>query len=316
MLVQAQTLYAGNAKEEGVSFRGWGSGLIRETDELAPEVARTIRISSRNFYQGGLIRFSKPTSMAPAVQDKDNLLRFTVKFPGTTVPANQTPVTAPVRGGEGGDDDERGGGGTQSGRGGAPNGAGRGNPFGGAFRGGPPAQVAQTTGPTPPAYLRLVVTTTDGKKSEAYVEIPAARAKTGGWVPVAVPLQAIQGFLETNKEILSVLVSSDAPCTMFIREIGVTKDETPIYADMSPNRDLNLAFGDEYSFTAAAYGGATQLQYMWNFDAANTKGVDAYGRVVKRRFRKPGQYVVQLTVADVYGFKKPFTRSITVTVNP
>ncbi|MFX8797499.1 hypothetical protein ABTM57_19470, partial [Acinetobacter baumannii] len=94
---------------------------------------------------------------------------------------------------------------------------------------------------------------------------PLSRAKNGGWIPTAVPVQAIQGFNSTNKEILSILVSSDAPTTMYVREIGVVKDETPIYADISPSTDLNLAFGDEYKFSASGYGGATQLNYEWNF---------------------------------------------------
>lgn len=326
MVGYAQTLYGGSAKQEGVTFRGWGSGLVRETDELAPDVAHAIRISSRNFYQGGLVRFSKPVSLATALQDKANLLRLTLKFPTAQAAAPVAPIG--VTGGGGRDGDRDGDEGEKGARGGGGGGgvlgaSGRGGPgFDPSGRGGGPGVTIpsiQRPAAAPaavPSILRLVITTTDGKKSEAYVDVPAARARSGNWVPVAVPLAAIPGFGETNMEILSMMVASDAPTTLYVREIGVTKDETPIYADMTPSTDLNLAFGDEYTFTASAYGGATQLTYSWNFDAAHTEGTDAQGITVKRRFRKPGQYVVKLTVVDVYGFKKPFTRSIKVTVNP
>ena len=334
MVGNAQALYAGSAKDAGVTFRSWGSGLVRETDEMAPEVPHVIRISSRNFDQGGLIRFSKPTSLAASYQDKDNLLRFIVNFAGPTPKATApaTPTTNPMRGGDT-DGDSGGdgfGGGANSG-GLPPTGGGvppTGGPQAGGRRGGPglgggipgvgglvPPAAAPAT-PTFPAFLRLVITTTDGKKSDAYVEVPAARARGGGWIPAAIPVQAIAGFSNTNTEILSILVSSDAPTTMYLRDISVVKDETPIYADLTPSTDLNLAFGDEYTFTASGYGGATQLNYEWNFDAANVKGVDAWGRTVKRRFRKAGEFVVQVTVRDIYGYKKPFVRSIKVKVNP
>ena len=41
--------------DQGISVKGWGSGTIAETDETAYEGVRSIRISSRNYFQGGVI---------------------------------------------------------------------------------------------------------------------------------------------------------------------------------------------------------------------------------------------------------------------
>ena len=332
---QAQTLYSGKAADQGVTFRSWGGGFIRETDELAPADPFSIRISSRNYYQGGLIRFSRPINFADAFQNKDNLLKLTIRFPhGGTQAAS--PTATPGRpggrpGGDGGGDD----GGGDQGAGLPPSGV---PPVGipgvppgsfppGGFRGGVPQNgppglggqrgvPAATAAPATPSSVRLIVSTSDGLKSEAYIDVPVDQAKAGAWIAGAIPLQAISGFARTNKEIVSLLISADVPSTLYVREIAISKDESPIYADLSPTTDLNLAFGDEFTFLASGYGGATQLKYEWNFDAEHSKGVDAEGRSVKRRFRKAGDFVVQVTVSDIYGLKKPFSRSIKVTVNP
>ena len=72
------------------------------------------------------------------------------------------------------------------------------------------------TAPATPSQVRLIVTTSDGLKSEAYLDLPVDQAKSGGWIPAAIPLQAISGFGRTNKEIVSVLVSADVPSTLFL----------------------------------------------------------------------------------------------------
>ncbi|MES1227540.1 MAG: PKD domain-containing protein [Armatimonadota bacterium] len=320
---QAQTLYSGAAADKSVSVRSWGGGSVRQTDELGPADPHTIRVSSRNYYQGGLIRFSHPVSFAQAYEGKDNLLKLTVRFPKTI--ATTTPAPQPGMTTRGGDDDERGG---DTGPRGAPTGGRPGVPPGGLGRPGmPPTGMPgmppgmgqprpAVAAPATPSTVRLIVTTSDGLHSEAYVDLPLEQARSGGWIPAAIPLQAISGFSRTNKEIVGVTVSADTPSTFFIKEIAVSSDQTPIYADLNLQTDLNLAFGDEYTFVASGYGGATQLKYEWNFDAEHTQGVDADGRSVKRRFRKAGTFVVQVTVSDVYGLKKPFTRSVKVTVNP
>ena len=51
---------ARSIKDQNISLRGWGSGTISETDETAFEGAFSLRVSTRNFFQGGMIAFGNP----------------------------------------------------------------------------------------------------------------------------------------------------------------------------------------------------------------------------------------------------------------
>src|SRR5690606_14547235 len=67
----AQQIYEPNQsiQSQGISVTGWGSGAISETDELAVSGANSIRVSSRNFFQGGIIRFQKPIDLTQTYND-------------------------------------------------------------------------------------------------------------------------------------------------------------------------------------------------------------------------------------------------------
>jgi len=173
--------------------------------------------------------------------------------------------------------------------------------------------------------IRYVITTTDGKKSEAYVPAGTGEAVHGGWRPVAIPLRAITGFDKTNKIVKSIAVSADTLATFYVGDIRVVNDATPVRARMliDPNgngwRDatkLNIGLGTELTFGAVGDGGASVLKYSWDFDAADGIDVDSEGAVVKRKFRKDGTFKITLTVTDVYGLKDPFTMTVDVVVNP
>jgi PKD repeat protein len=69
------------------------------------------------------------------------------------------------------------------------------------------------------------------------------------------------------------------------------------------------------TFQARASGGATKVVYQWDFDAADGLQVDAEGRQVRFRFRKPGTFTVTLTVRDAYGLKTPYSTTLKVVVN-
>src|SRR3569832_1411426 len=64
-------------KDQNISVKGWGSGTISETDETAYEGVHSIRIASRNFFQGGIISFGTPINLAQDFDNKANLLRIT-----------------------------------------------------------------------------------------------------------------------------------------------------------------------------------------------------------------------------------------------
>jgi hypothetical protein len=289
--VSAQTFYSPTrpVAEQGIKLTGWGSGTIAETDEAAYEGTASVRVSSRNFFQGGILVFTQPVSVASAFEDKANMLKVVLKAPEQT------------------------GGGAAAGGGRA--GAGDGGEAG--MRGGQeaPGGGAQASPDLRLETIRLVIATSDGKRSEAFLDLRGLGADQRGWVSASVPLQAIAGLGESNKEIASIAFSGDAVASFFIGEVSVESDTTPIYADVNHD-ELNLALGDSVNFVASGSGGASQLVYEWDFDDSDGVQVDAEGQSIVRVFRKPGEFTVTLRVRDAFSLKEPFTRTIKVVVNP
>lgn len=365
-------------KDQSIKVRAWGSGTASETDELAYEGGHSIRISSRNYFQGGSLTFDKPISLANSFASKANLLRIILRTAdqGTTLGfggpgAGGAGAGRPggkdgggpggfggvggggvggARGGQGGPGGlpggfpggfpggGPGGRGGQGGPGGFPGGfpgggvggarGGQGGPGGqpGGFPGGFPGGGPGGRGGFPggagasavPVFktLRVIVTTTDGKKSEAYLPVSSSSAGENGWKNIGLPLQAITGLDRTNKVIKEIAFSGDATATFYVGELRVVSDTTPIRADILGNRTYNLALGDQLILNGSGTGGASILKYSWDFD--NTDGIqaDAENQQVVYRFRKPGKFKVTLTVTDSFGLKAPATATIEVTVNP
>lgn len=302
-------LYTPNrsVKDQGISLKGWGSGTASETNEMAFDGTSSIRVSSRNYFQGGILNYSSPVNLASAFDSKDNLLWITFQVPtGSTALGGGSGPSLP--GGIGGD--SKGGGGQKGG------GTGGGNlnaPIPGGKGGG--AAGGDSSSAPAVTMLRVVLTTSDGKKSETYLNLSSTKADEKGWRSVGVPLQAISGFSKTNKMISAMAFSTDSVASVYVGEVKIQSDATPIYGE--PNvREMNLALGDQVTFSGSGFGGATPLRYTWDFDSADGVGVDSEGQSVIRRFRKPGDYTITLTITDIYGLKKPYTTTIKVTVNP
>lgn len=300
--------------DQGISVKGWGSGTIAETDEVALEGTTSIRVSTRNYFQGGRMIFSKPIDVSKAYDDKNNLLLFAMMVPDTS--------TTMGGGGKGGGGTVGGGnlgspGLGSGGQGGGAASGGLGAPGGG--KGGSTGSTATTAKTAPLRTIRVIVTTTDDKKSEAYIPITTGSVGARGWRTIGVPLQAITGLSLTDKKIKEIDFSGDATGTFYLGEMKIVNDSTPLYGE--PNvRELNLALGDEVTFTANGSGGSSVLKYTWDFDASDGIQIDAEGQSVKRKFRKPSPagspYTVTLTIYDAYGLKKPYSTTIKVIVNP
>lgn len=287
--------------DQSISLRDWGSGTIRQTDEAAYEGTQSLRVTSRNYFQGGVMMFGKPVDLSTPFADKGSLLSFAMKVP-----------TATAGGGAG--SSSRPGVGSAGGGAGSSGAAGLGGEDGGRESGGGGATTQATEEDTTLKQIRLIVTTTDGMKSEVYVPVRTSRPDDRGWSQISVPLQAIRGLEKTNKVVQSIAVATDVLATFYIGELRVILDSTPIYGE--PNiREINVGTDETINFSATGFGGASVLVYTWDFNSADGIGVDAEGQSVKRRFRKPGTYTVTLTIADKYGLKKPFTTTIAVQVN-
>ena len=65
--------------EQSISVKSWGGGICTETDDTAYEGTKSIRVTTKNFYQGGTMLFGKNVDLAASFGDKNNLLRITYK---------------------------------------------------------------------------------------------------------------------------------------------------------------------------------------------------------------------------------------------
>ncbi|HJP83677.1 MAG TPA: PKD domain-containing protein [Fimbriimonadaceae bacterium] len=301
-------------KDQGISLKSWGAGTASETDELAYEGGHSIRISTRNSFSGGLILYSTPVALADEFGDKNNLLRLTYRSAENTVlnggrPGGTGPgAGAPGSNGPGG----KGGGGVAGGGGGAAGGPGTGE-FGGGGRG--QGTSGANSAPQKLETIRLIVTTTDGKNSEAYIPVSTNGSGDKGWRTAAIPLQSIRGFDRTNKEVKQIALSGDITTTFYVGDMRVVNDTTPITGDVNV-RELNLALGDFVNLGANGYGGSSILKYSWDFDDKDGIQEDAAGQFIRHQFRKPGTYTITLTVSDEFGLKKPYSTTIKAKVNP
>lgn len=286
--------------DQGIALKSWGSGTISETDEVIFEGTKSIRVSSRNFFQGGRVIFTEPKALANEFESADNLLMFRFRSASAT--------TVSPGGGPGGGEGQEGGGPGRPGGGGPgrPGGSGVGSVGGGPAGGGTAVAASLKN-------VRIVLTTSDGLKSEVYVKVPTG--SDAAWKPLGIPLKAIGGFARTNKQVTEIAMSGDAVSSFYLGDIRIMNDSTPISGDLN-HYELNLALNDEIEFTAMGYGGATPLKYAWDFDKTDGVQADSEGATVKRRFRKPGKYTVTVTIQDLYGLKKAYTRECKVTVNP
>ena len=314
-MASAQSIYIPNRKisDQGINLKGWGSGTISENDEVFVEGAYSLQVTTRNYFQGGMINLTKPVDLSSAFGDKNNLLRFAIRSSGEKAKFATTVGRPGAGGGPSSAGSGAGGGGLAGGEGG---GGAQGGRDGGGAAGGGAAAPQGTTIATDAVLrtIRLVVTTTDGLKSEAYLNVRATGAEA--WRNFSLPLGAIKGFDRTNKTVQSIAVSGDAISTFYIGDIRVVNDTTPISGEMNHKSDMNLALGDEREFIAYGFAGSTPLKYTWDFDDSDGVQVDAEGQTVKFKFRKPGVFKVTLTVSDAYGNKKPYTSSVKVTINP
>lgn len=160
--------------------------------------------------------------------------------------------------------------------------------------------------------MRVVVVTTDGKQYEAVAPFEPPLTDQEGWFPIGVALGSFKG-LSPDAKIKEIRVFGDAYGVFYVGEIRVATDPTPITGDAG--EEQIVAANDLVRLEARASAGITPLKYSWDFDASDGIQEDAVGKVVTTRYRKPGEYIVTLTVTDIYGLKKPFVATTKVTVN-
>jgi hypothetical protein len=333
--------------EQSISVKSWGGGICTETDDTAYEGNKSIRITTKNFYQGGTMMFGKNVDLSASFADKNNLLRITYKSldsaTGTGAGGPNGGGARPPSGGGGG----RKGGGAGDGENETPfMGDDEGafefdSPFGGAPLGGGGQGTGQLGIPGGPSggqsggpqaatstlkSIRLIVSTTDGKRSEAILPATTSSSNDRGWKQAGIPLQAIRGLADTNKIIKSVSFAGDVSTAFYVGDVRVLNDKTPIRGEPT-FRTLQTERNATNVYAANGFGGSSVLKYTWDFDDADGIQVDAEGQAVRYKYRiasddqtnpstvrKDGVFIVTLTISDAYGLKEPYSTQLKVKV--
>ena len=321
------TLYAGQPTENaGITLRSWGAGSIEDSTETTFVGSRSIKVLTRGVLSGGWVAFNTPVDLRADLNAPDKVMRFTLRFAGTGGGAAGGGAGGPqAPGGLGGPGGAPrggpgfGGGGGLTGEGGGPQAP------GGLGGPGAPAGGAQTTTPTL-RELRLIIETSDGKRTETMLPLQNLRTDELGWQSLSAPLRSIAGLRETNGQIAKIGFFGDTTGVFYIGEIRTLSESGPLQGYMAiqntfgsvftsrSQERLSIASGDELIFFGVAEGVSAPVEYRWSF-GDDPSQVDGTGQVVRRRFPKRGNYTVHLTIADPQGVRPPATARIQIQVN-
>lgn len=301
-------IYKGDkVSQAGLTLASWGSGEARESQDYAYVGNQSIKVTTHGRYQGIRLVLNNPIDLKAASTDNTAYLQF-IYMLGDAAAA-----------GLGGSPFGPGGYGGGRPGGGRP-GGGEGGQFGGAREGG----AMKTVKPKPLANFRIVLVTSDSKKMEFILPIDTARLERDEWRSVAIPVAAITGLKDTSGQLKEIQFFGDSPAVVYLGEVRVVRDSTPIRPD--DLIDQTVAKNDPVTFTASAEGGPSPLKYEWSIVGVPSKDpneksevnanyqVVGEGRVFKHTFRKSGDYLITLTVTDIFGLKKPVTTKANVHV--
>jgi hypothetical protein len=314
------TLYAGQPTENaGITLRSWGAGSIEDSTETTFVGSRSLKVLTRGMLSGGWLVFNTPVDLRADLNAPDKAIRFTLRFAGASGGAAGGAGGPQAPGGIGASGAPRGGPGF-GGEGGGPEAPGG---FGGP--GAPAGGGAQTTTPTL-RELRLIIETSDGKRTETMLPLQNLRTDELGWQSLSAPLRSIAGLRETNGQIAKIGFFGDTTGVFYIGEIrtlseggalqgymAIQNTFGSVFTSRSQER-LSIASGDELIFFGVAEGVSAPVEYRWSF-GDDPSQVDGTGQVVRRRFPKRGNYTVHLTIADPQGVRPPATARIQIQVN-
>lgn len=308
------SLYSGAPLGVGGSkVMAWGGGIIAETGDQSIVGNKSLQVKTTSYFSGGIYELGAPANLTQLSTNKENLFQISVFVVRNGAAASGAGSNPPI-----------GGGGAGSGRppemGGGQGGGGM--TAGGAtpLSGGTPSAGGTTPSATPSTIkqmenLRIVIRTSDGKLSEVIIPLMSANGSTGRWRRLGVPMSNIPGFAKSNKEIVSLGFSGDAPATFYLGEARVVTDQTAIQGQMSVT-EINVGKTQEVTLWANGEAGFSVLRYSWDFDERDGIQDDSTDQVILRKFRQAGDFIITCTISDAFGLKKPWIGKIKVTVNP
>jgi hypothetical protein len=309
---QEAGIYKGDSlAQSGISASSWGSGFALESGEQVFTGAKSIKVTTHGLYQGARLILQSPLNLKASSSDPSAFLQFVYMLADKNAAGQLGPGI-----GSGGSLGFGAPGGGKSG-----GSRGQGGPGG---LGGPGGDSSKMAKPKPITNLRLVLATTDNKKIEMLLGLDSARLEREDWKSLSVPVSAIPGLKDTNGQVKELMIFGDSPAVLYIGEMRVLRDETPIRAD--DLNDQTVAKNDSVTLTASAEAGPTPLKYEWvikgvpSSEASSLSEVTGSyivygeGKTFKHQFRKSGDYTVTLTVSDMYGIKKSSTTKANIHV--
>ncbi|MCX8052767.1 MAG: PKD domain-containing protein [Armatimonadetes bacterium] len=166
----------------------------------------------------------------------------------------------------------------------------------------------------PKASLVRFVFISDDGKSLAVEQPTNPLDPDDNWCRIAVPLVKFKAVGELRQfKLKRLLIFTDTATTLYLGEIKLVTDTTPIKVDPLPSQVVIVY--DEVLFPAKATGGVCSLKYSWDYDASNGIQEETTGPVGRYTYIRGGEFTVTLTVSDVDGIKQPVTVTTTVSVN-
>lgn len=169
--------------------------------------------------------------------------------------------------------------------------------------------------------LRFVFTSEKGAMTS--IAVPTNKINTDdNWMRVAVPickLKLAEG--ETTYKLSRIAVFTDIASTIYLGEIKIDVDNTPITARIDATSMVNV--NTKAFFLAVVDDGLPAVKYEWDYDATNGIQVESTDMVGSHVYTTQDvgseedskEFTVTLTVKDIYDIKEPVTVKYVVSVN-
>ncbi len=309
-------LFRGDPKAiSGITVSGWGSGTVEEDSNNHISGTHSYKIQTHGLYQGASLKFTKPVNLGGYVNNKNAFLQFTIKV----IESGTTPRRSGGIGG-GGFPGAGGGGFPGAGGGGFPGGQGGGGfPGGGrggqgGLAGGQQSKKTQYQDPKEIQNIRVQLVNTQGKGMDLLLPLDKG-IDNDGWTALSIPVAAIPNIKADNAEIGEIRVFGDQAGLMYVGQVRVAIDATPIAAERIEDKPA-IPRATKYTYRVKASGGILPLKVSWDFDDSDGIQEEKEGRAVIHAFQKSGVYTVTVTVSDAYGLRTPVVRKFRVNVTP
>lgn len=299
LLAQSTAVFSGSpSRINGFTVGDWGSGTSVFSSDVKYNSKQTLKITTKDLGEGARIDIKDPVDLTSAFANPNSYLQLVLNFSSTNSSTGKDGAPSAPRGGMG------------MGRPG-----GMSSPGGfGTGMGGPGA--GKTARYARPTNIRVVLVLTSGEMLDVKAPVAGYSGMASGWTNINIPLQILRKNKNLDHYLIKrVIVSGDGYGAFYLGEIRTIEDSSSLKAYGGESREVTRL--DTVKFEATPNSCATPVKYTWDYGESKT-GLceDAVGRNVQHKFRTKGDYIVTLTVSDVFGLKTPATSTLKVRVHP